>query len=53
MVFSTVNSSDLQKVKRTIDNLYTEKQKMEKEKSKKGGKGKTKANLRLEKDNVS
>lgn len=49
----SVGSSDLQKIKKTIDNLYTEKQKIEKEKSKKGSKGKTKVNLRIETDNVS
>lgn len=48
-----VGSSDLQKIKKTIDNLYAEKQKIEKEKSKKGGKGKTKVTLRIESDNVS
>lgn len=47
-----MSSLDLQKIKRTVDNLYTEKQKMEKEKNKKG-KGKTKAKLRMEEDNVS
>lgn len=35
-----------------MDNLYAEKQKLDKEKSKKGGKGKSKASLRLEEDNV-
>lgn len=33
--------------------MYVEKQKIEKEKNKKGGKGKTKATLRMEEDNVS
>lgn len=47
-----VSSNDLQKIKKTVDNLYTEKQKIEKEKNKKG-KGKTKAKLRMEEDNVS
>lgn len=51
-VCANCSSSDLQKIKRTIDNLYTEKQKIEKEKNKKGGKGKTKAKLRMEEDNV-
>lgn len=50
-IFS-VSSNDLQKIKKTVDNLYTEKQKIEKEKNKKG-KGKTKAKLRMEEDNVS
>lgn len=44
----------MQKIKKTIDNLYTEKQKLEKEKSKKGNaKGKGKASLRLEATGVS
>lgn len=47
-----MSSNDLQKIKKTVDNLYTEKQKIEKEKNKKG-KGKTKAKLRMEEDNVS
>lgn len=45
-------ATDLQKIKKTVDTLYTEKQKMEKEKTKKGAKGKTKASLRMESDNV-
>lgn len=49
----TVGSTDLQKIKKTVDNLYAEKQKLEKEKSKKGSKGKTKVNLRIETDSVS
>lgn len=48
-----VSSTDLQKIKRTIDNLFTEKQKMDKEKNKKGSKGKTKVNLRIETESVS
>lgn len=49
-----MNSGDLQKIKKTVDNLYAEKQKLEKEqKNKKGNKGKTKVNLRIESDNVS
>lgn len=49
-----VTSNDLQRIKKTIDNIYIEKQKIEKEKSKKGagGKGKGKAKLRMEGDNV-
>lgn len=47
-----VSSSDLQKIKKTVDNLYTEKQKLDKEKNKKGGKGKTKVTLRIEAENV-
>lgn len=51
---NVVTSSDLQKIKKTVDNLYAEKQKLEKEqKNKKGSKGKTKVNLRIESDNVS
>lgn len=46
-----MSSTDLQKIKKTVDTLYTEKQKLEKEK-KKGSKGKTKANLRMESDSV-
>lgn len=49
-----MNSGDLQKIKKTVDNLYAEKQKLEKEqKNKKGSKGKSKVNLRIESDNVS
>lgn len=49
-----MSSSDLQKIKKTVDNLYAEKQKLEKElKNKKGSKGKTKVNLRIETDDVS
>lgn len=48
-----VNSNDLQKIKKTVDNLYVEKQKMDKEKNKKSGKGKTKVTLRIESENVS
>lgn len=49
-----MNSSDLQKIKKTVDNMYAEKQKLEKEqKNKKSNKGKTKVNLRIESDNVS
>lgn len=49
-----MSASDMQKIKKTIDNLYTEKQKLEKEKSKKSNaKGKGKASLRLEQTGVS
>ncbi|GAB0099684.1 Eukaryotic translation initiation factor 3 subunit J [Sergentomyia squamirostris] len=48
-----LNSIDLKKVKTTVDNLYTEKQKMEKEKSKKGGKAKSRAKLRYDGDTQS
>ncbi|XP_055689133.1 eukaryotic translation initiation factor 3 subunit J isoform X2 [Lutzomyia longipalpis] len=47
-----LNSTDLKKVKTTVDNLYTEKQKMEKEKSKKG-KAKSRAKLRYDGDTQS
>ena len=47
-----MNSGDIKKIKNTLDNLYLEKQKIEKgDKAKKKGKGKAK--LRLEGDNVS
>lgn len=49
-----VSSTDIQKIKKSVDNLYNEKQKLEKEKSKKGAaKGKSKASLRMEGSNVS
>lgn len=47
-----MTSNDIQKIKKTVDNLYSEKQKMEKEKSKKSGKGKGKASIRKIDDNV-
>lgn len=47
-----VTSTDMQKIKKTVDTLYTEKQKMEKEKSKKATKGKGKASIRKIEDNV-
>ncbi|XP_059616305.1 eukaryotic translation initiation factor 3 subunit J [Phlebotomus argentipes] len=47
-----LNSIDLKKVKTTVDNLYTEKQKMEREKSKKG-KAKSRAKLRYDGDTQS
>lgn len=52
-VCANLSSNDLSKIKRTVDNLYIEKQKIEKEKTKKGGKGKTKARLRVEGDKAS
>lgn len=51
---NVVNSNDLQKIKKTVDNMYAEKQKFEKEqKNKKGNKGKSKVTLRIESDDVS
>ncbi|XP_055702271.1 eukaryotic translation initiation factor 3 subunit J [Phlebotomus papatasi] len=48
-----LNSIDLKKVKTTVDNLYTEKQKMEKEKSKKGKGKSSRAKLRYDGDTQS
>lgn len=46
-----LQSSDMKRVKLTLDNLYLEKQKMEKEKTKKpSAKGKTKVKLRVEEE---
>lgn len=42
----------MQRIKKTIDTIYVEKQKMEKSKKGAGGKGKGKAKLRMEGDNV-
>lgn len=48
-----VNSFDLKNVKGMLDNLYLEKQKLEKgDKSKKAGKGKGKARLNVETNQV-
>lgn len=53
-VCANLNSSDLQKIKKTVDNMYAEKQKLEKEqKNKKSSKGKTKVNLRIESDSAN
>lgn len=49
----SVNSFDMKKIKNTIDNLYLEKQKIEKGDKAKKNKGKGKAKLRMEGDNVS
>lgn len=50
----TVPSTQIRKIKNTIDNLYLEKQKIEKgDKPKKAKGGKVKARLRVEGDNVS
>lgn len=48
-----MNSNDLKKIKTTVDNLYLEKQKIEKGQKAKKNKGKGKAILRMEGDNVS
>lgn len=48
-----MNSFDMKKIKNTIDNLYLEKQKIEKGDKAKKNKGKGKAKLRMEGDNVS
>lgn len=48
-----MSSADIKRIKLTVDNLYIEKQKAEKnEKSKKPSKGKGKAKLKLEGENV-
>ena len=44
----TVNSVDIRRIKGVVDNLYIEKQKMEKEKLKKPKKGGGKPKLRME-----
>lgn len=49
-----VTSNDIKKIKTTIDNMFLEKQKLEKgDKAKSKGKGKGKAKLKLEDENVS
>lgn len=49
-----MHSADIKRIKLTVDNLYIEKQKSEKsDKSKKPAKGKGKAKLKVEGDNVS
>lgn len=48
---AVMNSSDIKKVKNTLDNLYLEKQKIEKGDKSKKNKGKGKAKLKLESDN--
>lgn len=48
-----VNSFDIKKIKTTIDNLYLEKQKLEKGDKAKKSKGKGKARIKVEDDNVS
>lgn len=54
LFFFTVSSADIKRIKMSVDNLYIEKQKAEKnEKAKKPTKGKGKAKLKVEGDNVS
>ncbi|XP_030766882.1 eukaryotic translation initiation factor 3 subunit J [Sitophilus oryzae] len=52
---ASMNSADIKKIKNTLDNLYLEKQKIEKGDKNKKTKGKGKAKLKLEgdKDNLS
>lgn len=49
----TLTSHDIKKIKTTIDNLYLEKQKIEKGDKVKKNKGKGKAKIKVEGDNVS
>lgn len=51
--FFLVSSLDIKKVKNSLDNLYLEKQKIEKGDKAKKNKGKGKAKLKMEGDNVS
>lgn len=51
-IYFVVNSFDLKKLKLTIDNMYMEKQKVEKGDKTKKSKGKGKAKLRMEGDNA-
>ena len=46
-------SGDIKKIKTTIDNLYLEKQKIEKGEKTKKNKGKGKAKLKMDNENVS
>lgn len=48
-----MSSLDIKKIKNTLDNLYLEKQKIEKGEKPKKSKGKGKAKLKMEGDNVS
>lgn len=52
MLFS-VSSFDIKRVKNTLDNLYLEKQKIEKGDKSKKSKGKGKAKLKMDDGNVS
>lgn len=48
-----MSSLDIKKIKNSLDNLYLEKQKIEKGEKTKKNKGKGKAKLKMEGDNVS
>lgn len=48
-----MSSFDIKKIKTTIDNLYLEKQKIEKGEKTKKSKGKAKAKIKVEDANVS
>lgn len=48
-----MSSADIRRIKNSLDNLYLEKQKIEKGEKSKKNKGKGKARLRMEGDNVS
>lgn len=48
-----VTSFDIKKIKTTIDNLYLEKQKIEKGDKARKSKGKAKAKIKVEDENVS
>ena len=52
-VCATLNSFDLKKIKTTIDNMYLEKQKIEKGDKAKKNKGKGKAKLKMDGDNLN
>lgn len=53
MFVCLVSSFDIKKIKTTIDNLYLEKQKIEKGDKVKKNKGKAKAKIKVEDANVS
>lgn len=53
MLRIAVPSGDIKKIKTTIDNLYLEKQKIEKGEKAKKNKGKGKAKLKMDNENVS
>lgn len=48
-----MSSIDIKRIKNSLDNLYLEKQKIEKGEKTKKNKGKGKAKLKMEGDNVS
>lgn len=52
-ICATLNSFDLKKIKTTIDNMYLEKQKIEKGDKAKKNKGKGKAKLKMDGDNLN